>query len=476
MGAKKAISRRDFLRLSTALAAGAVAAACAPAAPQIVEVVKEVPVEKVVKETVEVEKVVEKVVTGVPPRGKPVTLLYVSPLTADVELKWTHYWVDAWNEARPDIQVRIEDVGWAQLPVKIKAYLAAGEPLDIATGVTAERYKMGWVEPLDEWLGDIKGLWIDMCFLRGSGCVYYEGDEPLWIGVPLYSGGEALMVRKDYLGEAGITDIMAATATWDDVKETAKKIYDPPNVYAWCHEMAEGASISHVGAVLLQMNGLIDLSDFRPEKRDAYIEALKWMQEMWEFASPDSLSWQWRDKLTGWATGMIGMMVMGTSMYGDLVPRAPELLSPEKMGILPLANGPSGPGRQMRGGVGGHWIFKQSKHKAECAEFMRFMSEGDQHNSFPMNLSCRKDVEAKRKAELLTKFYPDWYGPECEWWFDDWFSLFDNYPVFMRAGYMPSEEINKLFMDQVVELWRNSTTPEEMYDTLKPKIEAIRVK
>jgi len=60
---KRKLNRRDFLRLSTAVATGAIVAACAPAAPQIIEVEKEVPVEKVVKETViivEKEVVVEK--------------------------------------------------------------------------------------------------------------------------------------------------------------------------------------------------------------------------------------------------------------------------------------------------------------------------------------------------------------------------------------------------------------------------------
>ena len=37
----KRLSRRDFLRLSTGLAAGAVAAACAPATPVVVEKVVE---------------------------------------------------------------------------------------------------------------------------------------------------------------------------------------------------------------------------------------------------------------------------------------------------------------------------------------------------------------------------------------------------------------------------------------------------
>jgi len=50
MGQKQATSkkftRRDFLRLSAAVATGAIVAACAPAAPQIVEVEKEVAVEK----------------------------------------------------------------------------------------------------------------------------------------------------------------------------------------------------------------------------------------------------------------------------------------------------------------------------------------------------------------------------------------------------------------------------------------------
>ena len=50
------LSRRDFLRLSAVLAAGAVAAACAPSAPAAVEVGKEAPAEEAVRETAPVEK------------------------------------------------------------------------------------------------------------------------------------------------------------------------------------------------------------------------------------------------------------------------------------------------------------------------------------------------------------------------------------------------------------------------------------
>ena len=58
MDCRRTVSRRDFLRLTGAVATGAIAAACAPAAPQVVEVEKEVPVKEVVVQTVEVEKIV----------------------------------------------------------------------------------------------------------------------------------------------------------------------------------------------------------------------------------------------------------------------------------------------------------------------------------------------------------------------------------------------------------------------------------
>ena len=67
---KQGMRRRDFLRLSAMLAAGALAAACAGPTAEIIE--KEVPVEREVIKTVVVEKEVpvEKVVTATPLPGK----------------------------------------------------------------------------------------------------------------------------------------------------------------------------------------------------------------------------------------------------------------------------------------------------------------------------------------------------------------------------------------------------------------------
>jgi oligopeptide transport system substrate-binding protein len=73
MQLKKRITRRDFVRLSGAVAVGATAAACAPSAPQVVKetVVVEKQVEKQVVQTqvVETVKEVEKVVTATPEPG-----------------------------------------------------------------------------------------------------------------------------------------------------------------------------------------------------------------------------------------------------------------------------------------------------------------------------------------------------------------------------------------------------------------------
>jgi len=148
---KRTMNRRDFLRLTAAVATGAVMAACAPATPQIVEVEKEVPVEKVVKETVVVEKevVVEK--PAKPPEK--------------VKLRWWSYYAPSnrclmcagiakeYEDEHPDVTIELAH-GMSAYQEKLATAFAAGDPPELY-GTTHTTWllqvKDGAVLELEDW-------------------------------------------------------------------------------------------------------------------------------------------------------------------------------------------------------------------------------------------------------------------------------------------------------------------------------------
>ena len=60
--------------------------------------------------------------------NKKVEITYLSAGTAAVEQEQNEKWVAEFNRTNPDIHVNYEVVSWADLPKKIMAYAAAGEP------------------------------------------------------------------------------------------------------------------------------------------------------------------------------------------------------------------------------------------------------------------------------------------------------------------------------------------------------------
>jgi multiple sugar transport system substrate-binding protein len=226
----KRMSRRGFLKLAGAGAAGAVLAACQP---QTVIVEKEV--EKVVKETVEVEKIVEteKEVTrvvekAVQPEGPPL-------------LRFAMYNFDPWLAALPKMfndfeeevgtaQVKLESAPWGQFWPRFESQAAAGIAPDLQIGdpFKVARYSdKGLYLEVDPYI-DADGVdlseWLlastDACrFEKGSGLI---GVGPMY-GMPATLVGTILYYNKDLFDQA---DVAYPTEDWDrmDYQEAALKL------------------------------------------------------------------------------------------------------------------------------------------------------------------------------------------------------------------------------------------------------------
>ncbi|HHX45000.1 MAG TPA: extracellular solute-binding protein [Chloroflexi bacterium] len=279
-------SRRDFLRMAVLMTGTATLAACAPSAPTMAPGQAEPTTALADGEST----------TATQPPAEPAAkekaiIRWISPLTAEVEQTYTHYWRDVYNEQNANVEVIVEDVGWTNRDTKIRAYIAAGDPPQMSTSVTREMYKMGWVDPLDDCMADLKDTFRDIIFAADSQCIYEEDDKVLWLGAPLLVSGWGIMARPDWIEEKGLGNVREEPPqTWDDLLALMKALHNAPSVYAYNDRLASGTDNGALAPWAFASNGLENLADFREEKKDAYIEVLDFMQQMWSYCSPDAVN------------------------------------------------------------------------------------------------------------------------------------------------------------------------------------------
>ena len=209
---KRRLSRRDFLRLTAAMATGALAAACAPATPQIVEVEKEVPVEKVVKETVVVEKevVVEK--PAKPPEKVEISFArHGSESDLDIE----HAVAAIFKEDHPDITVKDIVLPWTDYNQKIPVMVAGGTAPDVFgchPALLFETYAAEGLVPIDSYVESDAELNYDDIVFHGD--AEFEGHI---VGLPQKSCTHQLRFNKKLFEEAGLPT--PADLYWEDREE-----------------------------------------------------------------------------------------------------------------------------------------------------------------------------------------------------------------------------------------------------------------
>jgi len=208
------LTRRDFLRMTSVLAAGAVLASCKPAAPAPPPAKEEKPAE-VEEKPAKPEKVIE--------------LVWMCR-TNPVENPWEEEIAKPGFEAtHPNIKIKVMIIDQPDIGVKREAMIAAGEPLHVwspnwgGDGFASDRYR-GLLEnltPLIESSGFDNSDFIPYPWH----CYEIEGKV---YGIPLLTCGSYVYLNKDLFEEAGVdmppTDWDDTSWTWDAMLSLAKKL------------------------------------------------------------------------------------------------------------------------------------------------------------------------------------------------------------------------------------------------------------
>ena len=398
------------------------------------------------------------------PAAEPVTVVYLSAGTAEVEQDWNEKWVKAFNDTHPNIQIQYELVAWADLLTKVSAMIAGGNPPDIAwyaPSMIKEWYYGGLLEPLDEWLPqDIEEL-LPAIQDPAASDIIYDGK---YYGMPFCLAGLGVMARKDLFAEAGYNTDELMNWDWETYKEVMAAVTKPEdNQYGM--QFAFGEPRISGGKYWFLTNGLHDLTDF--SDKDAYIEALQFSKDLFPSSPEAQLQWVHADTLTCYINGVCSVAFQGSYFYGDIKRQAPDIMSDEGTAVLPYPFGPRMDKCMVPWYTVGWVMFEASRHKAEAAEVLHFLASREAVNEWPMNMAPKTEITLEDRIRVSE------FGEDLQWWLEDWYAMMEDCEPRARPGYAPSNEINQIYTEVLLELYDDSITVEEAYDKLKAGIEPI---
>ncbi len=239
----KAISRREFLRLSATLAAGGVLAACAPATTA--------PTAAPTKAAATAAPATTAAATTAPATSAPtaaaaacakgdicIRTTTVKLTTAPVTFRWldtgevkAEFWKKffaLYEQAHPNFKWTYDGLGWNEIAKIVPLGIQNGNLHDVFSiplGISsAQALAEGWIRPLDDQIPDlekIKAAFPPMSFVEGIN-VFNGKTYSLPTGTNMRTT-DALLFNRDYMEKAGY-DPVAKPFSWDDFRAAAKKI------------------------------------------------------------------------------------------------------------------------------------------------------------------------------------------------------------------------------------------------------------
>ncbi len=230
--ARRRLSRRDFMRMSTLAAAGAVLGACAAPTPETITqtvVVKE-EVEKTVIVKEEVEVPVEVEVTALPAAPDPIEMR-IAWWGGDSRATKTIAVIQMFQDMYPHITMLYEFTGWDDHWTRLGTQAAGGNLPDIMQH-DYERIRT-WVasdllKPLDAFAES--GV-LDFTNVSENSLAGGRVDGKLY-GVNLGTNALEMDIAVDLFEEAGL-DLPDPKWTWDDFEDICQTIHDELGIWGY---------------------------------------------------------------------------------------------------------------------------------------------------------------------------------------------------------------------------------------------------
>jgi ABC-type glycerol-3-phosphate transport system substrate-binding protein len=114
-------------------------------------------------------------------------------------------------------------------------------------------------------------------------------------------------------------------------------------------------------------------------------------------------------------------------------------------------------------------MFNSSKHKEETAKFLKFIASPEADNEFPMNISPVKEQSLDARVEAYKLYSPNAYQ-NVRGWYEAWNTVLAGADQAFADAYLPSAEINKIFIDTFPSWVYEGKSTEAAYNELKALI------
>jgi ABC-type glycerol-3-phosphate transport system substrate-binding protein len=381
-GTNQGLSRRTFLKLVAASAAPLALAACATPAGAPAPAEGDAPA---VGETVEV---------------RYVAMDYDSRMQPDTQAV-----MDAFNSSQDEIEAILEVVGWPDGRNLLLTQISGGQAPDIFNGSgqwLLEFNSAGELAPLDDLLGaDF------LANFQPSGLQAMTVEGTLY-GMPYFLDPRGLYYRTDLFEEAGL----APPTTWADVREAAKALHSPPDVFGIGLGPGDYWWYAWVGAI----GGGNNLSKWKEDGRSriADPEGIAAVQFLADLVLTDQVSQpsphnanRDADLQPLFLAGQMAILETGSWMPTIISNDAPDL----KYDVAPLPVAEEGMAHANAFWPDCVMMAEQSAHKEQAAELLQFMFNAENRLQFalqrgviPERIDVGQDPAYLDPNDPLTKY------------------------------------------------------------------------
>jgi len=343
------IKRRDFLKISAGIAAGA-----ASGVPLLAEAQG-------------------KAAPWKPEKGAKLRVLRWKRFVQGDEELWMAN-TKKFSE-KTGIEVRVDNEGWEDVRPKaaVAANVGSGPDIIISTFEDAHQYpdKLVDVSDVANYLGGKYGGWYDVC-------KDYCTEKGKWIAVPMGCAGNAIVHRIGAMKEAGFSEFPKDTAAFLKLAQAYKAKGLPPG-FALGNATGDGNVWTHWlvwshGGKMVDSKGNVVIASPETEA------ALNYGKQLYETFIPGTLSWLDPNNNKAFLDGQIGMTANGISVYYA----AKNSQDPKMKAMVDdigHANFPVGPiGRTTELNLFfPMMLFKYSKYPNAAKAYLAFMMEKEQY-------------------------------------------------------------------------------------------------
>jgi len=249
-------------------------------------------------------------------------------------------------EKETGINVSMEMLPESVLREKVVLDLASGtgayDIFLVGNWVLAEYAEAGFLQPLDDLIANNAS---DYSSIDDFGATYldalrYKGSL---YALPYYGHVGVLMYRKDWFEEKGIK----VPQTTEELLETAKAFYDPPNRYGVAIRAKRGEDNPIITTSFTWIYGgeWLNEENYPTVNEPEFIEGVKYVRDLLKYAPPDVSRYGWVEVENSFTSGKVAMIMDASDFIGRIEnPESSKIAG--KIGYALIPEGPFAPSEE----------------------------------------------------------------------------------------------------------------------------------